>query len=330
MIGMTRLSIIIPFYNVAQYIAQCLDSVYNQDIPEEEYEVICVNDASPDNSLEIVKEYQKKHKNLILVEHEVNKKLGAARNTGRKIAKGRYLWNVDSDDMIAPNCLKEMLEICEKNELDVLVFSNKFIVNNTIQNTNNNDAIFSSSCLTGLEFMRNVVSKRLHLISPVWRQLFRREFLDRNSIYSLEINMSEDVPYTFKAITLAQKIQSVSDEYYIYRCNPESIGGQMRKAPSAIAAYESCFIATDELFRLSKMVRKNAVDVSNIVHNVGSWCFKLYGTYVNCMNEEQRKTFLKLCRKNFMQNIFVIKHLNWRVIFRYIRYLLTGNAIREV
>ena len=83
--------------------------MYNQDIPEEEYEVICVNDASPDNSREIVKEYQKKHKNLILVEHEVNKKLGAARNTGRSVAKGKYIWNVDSDDMIAPNCLKKML-----------------------------------------------------------------------------------------------------------------------------------------------------------------------------------------------------------------------------
>ena len=93
---MIRLSIIIPFYNVEKYIAECLDSVYNQDISEEEYEVICVNDASPDNSRNIVLEYQKKHSNLTLVEHEVNKKLGAARNTGRKIARGKYIWNVDS------------------------------------------------------------------------------------------------------------------------------------------------------------------------------------------------------------------------------------------
>ena len=121
---MIRLSIIIPFYNVEQYITQCLDSVYNQDIPEEEYEVICVNDASPDNSRDIVKEYQKNHKNLILVEHEVNKKLGAARNTGRRAAQGKYIWNVDSDDMIAPNCLREMLNMCEKSDLDVLIFDN--------------------------------------------------------------------------------------------------------------------------------------------------------------------------------------------------------------
>lgn len=96
-----KLSIIIPFYNVKQYIAQCLDSVYRQDIPEEEYEVICVNDASPDHSRDIVLEYQKRHKNLVLIEHEHNKKLGAARNTGRSIARGKYIWNVDSDDYIA-------------------------------------------------------------------------------------------------------------------------------------------------------------------------------------------------------------------------------------
>ena len=105
-----RLSIIIPFYNVEQYIAQCLDSVYDQDIPENEYEVICVNDASPDASVDIVKRYQKEHSNLILIEHDRNKKLGAARNTGRKVAIGKYIWNVDSDDKIAPNCLNNLLK----------------------------------------------------------------------------------------------------------------------------------------------------------------------------------------------------------------------------
>ena len=109
---MLRLSIIIPFYNVEQYIAECLDSVYQQNIPEEEYEVICVNDASHDHSREIVLEYQKLHSNLVLVEHEFNRKLGAARNTGRAVAKGNYIWNVDSDDKIELNCLGKLLRIC--------------------------------------------------------------------------------------------------------------------------------------------------------------------------------------------------------------------------
>ncbi len=84
---MLKLSFIVPFYNVEKHIARCLDSLYNQDIPESEYEVICVNDCSPDNSRDIVLQYKKQHSNLILVEHERNKKLGAARNTGLRKAK---------------------------------------------------------------------------------------------------------------------------------------------------------------------------------------------------------------------------------------------------
>ena len=108
---MKRLSIIIPFYNVEQYITQCLDSVYAQDIPEEEYEVICVDDCSPDNSIAIVEEYAKQHSNLIIVRNKYNRKLGGARNAGMEVATGQYVWYVDSDDYISENCLAYLLNI---------------------------------------------------------------------------------------------------------------------------------------------------------------------------------------------------------------------------
>lgn len=327
---MIRLSIIIPFYNVEPFITQCLDSVYQQDIPESEYEVICVNDASPDNSSEIVKEFQKKHGNLILVEHEVNKKLGAARNTGRAIARGNYIWNVDSDDMVVPNCLKEMLDICEENNLDVFVFSHKLVVNNEIKNIDARDVFTATQCISGIEFMRQYAMKQMHIISPVWKQLFRREFLDENAIYSPEINMSEDVPYTYKSIALAQRLQVKSESYYIYRINPQSIGGVMAKAPSAIAAYESCFVVSRELFHLSDKVRQEAKDVGEAILKVGRWCMMLYGYYMGRMEIDQRKEFLSLCRNNFWKNRDVLRYLNWRVGVRYLRYLLSGYAIREV
>lgn len=91
---MIRLSIIIPFYNVEKYIAQCLDGVFSQDIPDEEYEVKCMNDGSPDGSRDIVCSYLPHHPNLRLIDHPRNMKLGAARNTGRKVARGNYIWHV--------------------------------------------------------------------------------------------------------------------------------------------------------------------------------------------------------------------------------------------
>ena len=85
-----RLSIIIPFYNVEQYIAQCLDSVYNQDVPEAEYEVICVDDCSPDGSHAIVERLQKKYPNLILLTTPENLRQGGARNMGLDVAQYQY------------------------------------------------------------------------------------------------------------------------------------------------------------------------------------------------------------------------------------------------
>ena len=108
---MIKLSFIVPFYNVEKYIGACLDSLYAQDIPEEEYEVICVDDCSPDNSKSIVKEYQKQHANLVLIEHPSNKGLGAARNTGIRAARGQYLWFIDSDDMVCSNVLSEIFSM---------------------------------------------------------------------------------------------------------------------------------------------------------------------------------------------------------------------------
>ena len=93
-----RMSFILPFYGVERYIGKCLDSIYHQDIPEDQYEVICINDCSPDNSEQIVLQYAQEHTNLKLIKHDVNKKLGAARNTGLRAAQGNYVWFIDTDD----------------------------------------------------------------------------------------------------------------------------------------------------------------------------------------------------------------------------------------
>ena len=317
-----RLSIIIPFYNVEQYIAQCLDSVYNQDIPEEEYEVICVNDASPDNSRDIVKEYQKKHKNLILVEHEVNKKLGAARNTGRIVAKGKYIWNVDSDDMIAPNCLKEMLTICEENELDVLMFGvSEFSMNKL-------HAVCytfpKSRVQSGCDWLKQYGAKCSGWISPVWMLLLNRDFLNRNSIYSPEINMSEDVPYSYAAIVSSKRMQSIDFANYLYRINEISIGHSQKKCPSVNSSYESCFIAARDIFAIRKIISPTFKEIDDYIRGVGMHCFLFYKEYFRKMNKDQQNLFIEKCRKNFWKNLFVFRSVSNSEKITYLKFLLTG------
>lgn len=297
-----RLSIIIPFYNVEQYIAECLDSVYQQDIPEEEYEVICVNDGSPDGSRDIVLEYQKKHSNLVLVEHEVNKKLGAARNTGRAAAKGNYIWNVDSDDKIVPNCLGSIIRICEENELDVLDFGRFRFWEGKCEEMPNIRS--SEKVKSGLDYLEQLESNELSMMCVVWRRVIRRSFLDENGIFSPEINMGEDVPYSFKVLMSAKRMMVVPDRYYLYRDNPISLTGKQWK-PSPKTLYEKCFVDSRLIYDVSMTVPKLYIHVRDSYLNAARYTLSQYEHYLPLMTSDERKEFRNICRKAFFENGFV-------------------------
>lgn len=313
-----RLSIIIPFYNVERYIAECLDSVYQQDIPEEEYEVICVNDGSPDHSRDIVLEYQKKHSNLVLVEHEVNKKLGAARNTGRSFARGQYIWNVDSDDKIVPNCLGELLHVCEENDLDVLEFG-------TIQfyEEDRKDMPHvkpTEGVVKGLDYLSQLSSYQVSRMCGVWRRLVRREFLDHNQIYSPEINMGEDIPYSFRILMCAQRMMVVPDRCYLYRLNPESLTGKNWK-PTPQTLYEKSFFDSRLIYDVAMDVPAQYGKVRESYLDAARYTLSRFVEYYPSMEEEARKDFKGMCRKKMLKNGFVKKLLSRKGYYNYMMWI---------
>ena len=116
-----KISIIIPVYNVEKYLAECLDSCINQTL--EDIEIICVDDASPDNSIKILEEYQQKDSRIKIIRHEKNKNLGGARNTGLENATGEYIWFVDSDDYIDIKACQILYDAIKKFDVDMLCFS---------------------------------------------------------------------------------------------------------------------------------------------------------------------------------------------------------------
>ena len=317
---MIRLSIIIPFYNVEQFIAQCLDSVYQQDLPETEYEVICVNDASPDGSREIVKDYQKKHKNLVLVEHEVNKKLGAARNTGRRAAKGTYIWNVDSDDKIAPNCLKSILEQCEQNDLDVLIFDNyRLQGEQLVANELHWDAEMKPC--SGLEFWQQQGIRKQSKISQVWTQVYKRSYMDEYQIYSPEINMSEDIPYAYASILLGRRVMAIDEPYYVYRDNNASLSRELVSAPAPSTVYENCFVCTKCIDDICKRIPKAEQKVLDSVHSIERYMVLSLWKYVEKMSAEDEKELKSKIRKNMWQKRLVLKVLNHKQRLTYSKWL---------
>lgn len=292
------LSIIIPFYNVEKYITDCLDSVYNQDMPEDEYEVICVNDASPDNSREIVIEYQKKHSNLILIEHEVNKKLGSARNTGRTIARGKYIWNVDSDDYIKPNVFKRIKTLLIDSDLDILMFNHDVFFDGVDEVQYNHRFVDTDSC-SGMEFIKKYFNYQIGQIGQIWSQIYRFDYLNNKGIYSPEINMAEDGPFTWRSLLLANKVMSISDTFYIYRMNNNSLTMGMKNNPTAQLLFERVVLFNVELIRIANELKletdKNYVE--NIIQIIRYTISTSNGMFSE-LPIKQKLLFLSMLRDN--------------------------------
>ena len=115
-----KVSVIIPVYNVQDFLAKCIESVINQTIND--IQIILVDDGATDNSGQICDEYAKKDKRITVI-HKQNQGLGFARNTGLDVANGDYIFFLDSDDWILPYSIKELYEIAKQNNADIVCYN---------------------------------------------------------------------------------------------------------------------------------------------------------------------------------------------------------------
>lgn len=202
-----RLSIILPVYNVSKWLGRCIASIRNQGLMPEDYEIVVVNDGTPDDSMEVLEAFRSEEEKSghqtapwVVVEQE-NKGLSAARNAGLKAAHGAYVWFVDSDDYLVPGCLKKLLERAEKDRLDVLCFGlqlmneNGDIVPYEIPDESNGQT------LKGEEFMLKV-----GMPPAAWAALYRRGFLQAKNLQFYEGILHEDQEFTPRAYFLARRI----------------------------------------------------------------------------------------------------------------------------
>jgi glycosyltransferase involved in cell wall biosynthesis len=209
---MIKISLIIPVYNVEQYLERCLTSCVSQDISLDEYEIIIINDGSKDNSLSIAERFEKEYKN-ITVYSQKNQGLSAARNKGLSLAKGEYVWFIDSDDWIEPNCLENLLS--QLNDMDVAAMGYIKAYNNSSKNV-----IVDYS-------NKNIYSSRSLLMSHYYTQaqmyIYRREFLIDNSLKFYKGIMHEDNEFTPRMLYLATNLVIVDKPIYYFYKRPGSI-----------------------------------------------------------------------------------------------------------
>lgn len=190
------LSIIIPIYNGALDICRCLDSIYSQELPYCEFEVICVDDCSSDNSVFSVKQYEYQHKhppNLILIKHQVNKRAGGARNTGIRRARGKWILFIDHDDFFIKDSLKNILTLAENNQqTDFLMFD--FVSGNGKDSiTEGHYMGLNERLMTGEEF---VLSQPVPWTS--WCYIYKRERIKKSNLFFAENVRFEDADFVLK------------------------------------------------------------------------------------------------------------------------------------
>ena len=202
----TKLSIIVPVYNVEKYLSKCLESLVNQTI--DNYEIIIVIDGSKDNSIDIVKDYKDKYPDLIEYYVTENRGLSAARNYGLKKAKGDYVGFVDSDDYVDVNMFYKLYNMASDGEYDVVVCDFLKITEKEKKemalDINNNDSVY------------DIVLKSK---AYAWNKIYRRDLFEKYNIEFPEGYIFEDICTIYPLLIRADKIGYVNEKLYTYRFN---------------------------------------------------------------------------------------------------------------
>lgn len=238
-----KFSIVVPVYNVEPFLGDCLESILTQNY--DDYEVICVNDASTDNSLVILQDFIKMNKKIRLINNSVNRGLSFSRNCGIRNASGKYILFVDSDDILCQGALKKLSEEADRYDTDIIYFN--MMVKNEGQWAKEKGGPQKKhykyeGTYTGQELFVKLYQND-QIIVEVWRQLFLKKFIDENNLYFYEGIVHEDALFSVICAMKARQVSYLEQELYIYRRRDGSIMSKL-----SANRMESCFIVLIELW----------------------------------------------------------------------------------
>ena len=308
------ISVIIPVYNMEKYLRECLDSVINQTLKD--IEIICVDDGSTDNSLEILKEYAKKDKRLKVFTQK-NKGAGAARNLGLTHATGEYLAFLDGDDYYSFDFANKMYTKAKEKDLDILICSaqNYNIKTNTYQTMpwSLNVKMLPENDI----FSVNDIKKYIFNFSQNWNwnKIFKKSFIDKNNIKFQELYRTNDLLFTNKALVLAKKISTIQEDLVTYRIGMESNSQATNHLhpEDFLKAFHQLKLFLDEEKQFNKLKQSfYSATIGGIVYNYNS--IKFEGQKKSLINQLQKK-WIKLLgldklKENDVHNNMYQKYLS--------------------
>ncbi len=214
LVVVVKVSVIVPIYNTEKYIGKCLSSLVNQTL--QDIEIICVNDGSTDNSMITVRKFANKDPRIKIIEQE-NKKQGAARNAGMKIATGEYIGFVDSDDWVDLDFYEKLYNTAKNHNFDIALGTNVRVKKNCNKKRLN---------ITEEKEYTSVQDK--FDINVQWKnpcptnKIYKRDLLLKHDIKWPEDVYCEDRIFTLKTIYYANGIVTVPNINYYYFSNPNS------------------------------------------------------------------------------------------------------------
>lgn len=218
---MPKVSIVIPVFNVENYLKECLDSLVNQTFKD--IEIICVDDGSTDDSFNILVEYAERDKRIVILQQE-NQGAACARNYGMSLAQGEYLIFLDSDDIFHLELLEKAVKKAEIFNADVTVFKAESFDTNTGNKAVMNDNISNFYYLNDKSFSCVDIPEDIFnsFLVPAWNKLVRRDFIKENAILFQNVKRCNDLLFTSKVLVMASKIILVDEVLLYYRVGMHS------------------------------------------------------------------------------------------------------------
>ena len=282
-----KISIIIPVYQVSNYVERCLKSVIGQTFTD--FECIIVNDATLDDSIEKCERLIHDYNGPIrfqIIHHEHNQGLSAARNSGTKAAKGEYIYYLDSDDEITPDCIEKLAsKAMEEDSIEMVQGSHVRI------NKGEKELFVSENMvIIGNDEVRNHFLNWRNINYCAWNKLLKKSFIVENGLYFREGIVSEELLWTFYLIKHLKKACLCKDITYHYKLRPGSIVTGMslvRKGECAVKVYDEI------LHNLTE--GKERDELYGFLYN---FC-EVLANYIRCTPELKRilQTYKKLALK---------------------------------
>ena len=310
----TKMSVIVPAYNVQQYISRCIESIATQTLKE--IEIIIVNDASTDNTLEIIKKI--KDERIIIIDKEKNEGLSAARNSGIRIAKGEYILHIDGDDWIEQNYLSDMFYLAKKENADIVI-SDYYI------DYNNSKLVYVNDFKNGIDGKNNIeILEQLFSMegnTSVWNKLIKRELYRKNDVKFINgIALGEDLAVIPRLLFYSEKTVKLNKAYLHYIQNPKSI--------TKVNDYKKLFQICEVLNHLEEFFKNNkllSIDLLKVNHLSFGLFYNSYNfkdkNYVNILNnyfesvEKVNINKIKIKKIRYIVSLFKIPFFRNKLIF---------------